>query len=221
MKILKYFALAVCTMVFTTASCQPPVSSDAQNKIDTLNRKQGTWVFRLQDGAERMRCMYKNDSLHGARTYTLDSATTLERFPAENKQERFVFRKGTVSIQGWFETPSGTIHVEEGRSTGELDTTVQYLMGIPALYASGTKNIMDEVDNMSAPLKKTFKNNKAVVEIAVDRNGKVTSVTMKLDKPDKKLEGALLPRLEKLDSWQPAFNTWQTQPYKKQIIINF
>ena len=46
-------------------------------------------------------------------------------------------------------------------------------------------------------------------------------IDVKLSKSDEKLERKIRISLEKFDRWQPAFNGWKSEPYKKQVVVNY
>ena len=192
------------------------------NRLDFLNRKQGTWIFNDMNGNERMRCVFKDDSIISSRIYNLESAKAkIYRKNTENGQEPFVYYSSRKNLNGWFDTKTGDINLQEDSSSTILDTAVQYLMGIPAVYAFGKKNLDEEIDKIVAPLKRKFKNNKAVIELMINDDGLIAWVVVNLDNPNTKLENMLLQPLQSMDRWQPAFNTWEPQPYKKKIVVNF
>ena len=221
---MKLTLISVLLLLITRCFSQgvsSETSKDTINRIDGKKMKQGVWIFQNTNGSVRMLCTYKNDSILGSRNYYIDSVTTLERFPREDNKERFVLTKNSKEIKGWFDFKTSDIHSEAGYNIEQIDTSAQFLMGIPALYSFGKKNLMREVDKLLAPYANKLKGNKLVVEIKVDGNGIPDLVTVELQNSNKKLEGELKALFMKLDRWQPAFDTWNTQPYKKQIVITY
>lgn len=195
--------------------------NDTINRIDIRGKKQGMWVYYLTDGRERMSCRYEDDSLVGKRVYTIDSSIFLHRYPVVEGREPFEVYKFGSEEKGWFDYKTGEITLLSGRSAESLDSTIKFLMGIPPVYEFGRENLSDKIEDLVYPLRKSNKGNKAVVEMLVDRNGMLTSVSIRLTKPNKKLEEQLKQILWGFKRWQPAFDTWHNQLYKKQLVLTF
>jgi hypothetical protein len=191
------------------------------NLIDAKGMKQGTWVFYAQDGSEKMTCTYKNDRIDGVRVFIIDSVTTLHRAPLVNKVESFELHRGDVVEKGVFDFNKKTIVFANGRTAETIDSNVKFLMGVPPLYGFGERNAIDAIETRVDSLRRIAKSNKAVIDLSIDKNGIVLSTSVKLTKPHKKLEVALQGIYSSMGRWQPAFDTWETKPYKKKIIITF
>ena len=194
--------------------------NDTINRLDSAGLKQGLWVF-FANGTERMTCMYVNDTIVGNRTYIVDSSTKLVRHPIVDTRENFEILKNGVVEKGFFDYSNGEILSEKTNGTSSLDSTIQFIMGIPPLYAFGTKNISVEIERLVEPLRSKIKKNKVLIEIMIDKSGRQHQVSISMLKKNAKLELVIRAALTSLDRWQPAFNTWNTQPYKKQIVLTF
>ena len=196
------------------------VGKDTINRIDTKNLKQGKWVFYDSYEKPQVMCSFKNDTIVGNRIFMIDSGKVLVREPLKEGKERFTFIKKGIKIKGWFDK-KGNILFDNPADSVKKDSSITYLIGVPAVYQFGRKNLGDEIDESMKPLKKDLKGNKLVITFLINKSGLTDKIDVKLEKQDDKLSQKIKDALKTFDRWQPAFNGWKTEPYKKQVVLNY
>lgn len=195
-------------------------SNDSINRLDNQKLKQGKWVFTDAMKSPLIICSFKNDTIVGKRIFIIDSTTIMIRDQRQVSKERFILLKNGEKYRGWFDS-KGNISFENPADSVKSDSSIQYLAAVPPVYAFGNKNLGEDIDEILKPYKKELKGNKLVIEILISKSGIVETIDLKLEKNNQKLETKIKNSLKQLDRWQPAFNGWKTEPYKKQVIINY
>jgi hypothetical protein len=196
------------------------VGKDTINRLDAKSLKQGKWVFYDVNQHPQVMCSFKNDTIVGNRIFMIDSGKVLVREPIKEGKEHFLYLRKGEKIRGWFDL-KGKAFYENPSDSLKNDSVVFYLIGVPAVYMFGQKNLGEEIEETLKPIKNQLKANKLVVEFLINRGGMTEMIDVKLAKPNEKLEQKIRSSLEKFDRWQPAFNGWRTEPYKKQVVINY
>jgi len=222
MKTLKYiFAIGLIVVSFHGFSQKSLViGKDTINRLDAKNLKQGKWVFYDASQQPQVMCAFKNDTIVGNRIFIVDTGKVLVREPIKEGKEHFVFVNKGQKVKGWFDE-KGQIFLENTSDSLKKDSCITYLIGVPAVYQFGQKDLLDEIDAVLKPHKQQLKGNKLVIEFLINKSGMTQMIDVKLAKPDEKLEQKIRIAMEKFDRWQPAFNGWKTEPYKKQVVLNY
>jgi len=217
------YSVAICCLLLALQSFSQKflvVGKDTINRLDVKSLKQGRWVFYDANQKPQVMCSFKNDTIVGNRVFMIDSGKILVREPIKAGKEYFLFVSKGVKIHGWFDG-KGKLFYDNPSDSLNKDSLISYLIGVPAVYMFGQKNLGDEIDEALKPLKKQLKANKLVIEFLINRSGMTEMIDVKLNKPDEKLEQKIRTFLLTFDRWQPAFNGWRTEPYKKQVVINY
>lgn len=222
MKTLKYiFAVGLFVVSFQGFSQKSLViGKDTINRLDAKNLKQGKWVFYDANQQPQVMCSFKNDTIVGNRIFMVDSGKVLVREPLKEGKEHFLFVNKGQKVKGWFDE-KGRLFFDIPSDSLKKDSTITYLIGVPAVYLFGQKNLGDEIEAVLKPHKSQLKGNKLVIEFLINRSGMTEMIDVKLSKPNEKLEQKIRVTLSKFDRWQPAFNGWKTEPYKKQVVLNY
>lgn len=222
MNILKGIAVLFFTLITVQLSAQQHlvVGKDTINRLDSKNMKQGKWVFYDSDFKPQVMCSFKNDTIVGNRIFLLDSGNALVREPLHDGHERFTYVSKGKKIKGWFDE-KGKLSFDNPADSLQRDSAITYWYAVPAVYQFGQKNLGEEIEVLMKPYKKELKETKIVIEFLIDRSGKAEIIDVKLSKPNDKLCQKIRVEMTKFDRWQPAFNGWKTEPYKKQVVLNY
>ena len=196
------------------------LGKDTINRLDSKSLKQGKWVFYDANQHPQVMCSFKNDTIVGNRIFMIDSGKVLVREPLKDGKEHFLYLRKGEKIRGWFDT-RGKAFYDNPADSLKNDSVILYLIGVPALYQFGQKNLGEEIEIVLKPIKKQLTGNKLVIEFLVNKSGMTELIDVKLAKGNEKLEQKIRSTLETFDRWQPAFNGWKTEPYKKQVIVSY
>jgi hypothetical protein len=196
------------------------IGKDTINRLDARSLKQGKWVFYDANQHPQVMCSFKNDTIVGNRIFMIDSAKILVREPLKEGKEHFIYLRNKEKIRGWFDE-KGKVFYEIPSDSIKSDSVIIYLIGVPAVYQFGQKNLGEEIETVLKPMRKQLIGNKLVIEFLINKSGMTELIDVKLAKLNEKLEQKIRLSLESFDRWQPAFNGWKTEPYKKQVIITY
>ena len=220
MKIVKPIIAISLLLLFLQGFSQKSlvVGNDTINRLDARYLKQGKWVFYNANKQPQVMCAFKNDTIVGKRIFMIDSGKVLVRESQKDGKENFLYVNKGAKIKGWFDV-KGNIFFENPLDSVKKDSSLNYWYGVPALYAFGQKNINEEIDALLKPYISQIKGNKLVIEFLINRSGISEMISVKMEKSNEKLEQKIRSLLLNIDRWQPAFNGWKIEPYKKQIVV--
>lgn len=196
------------------------VGKDTINRLDANYLKQGKWVFYDASFKPQVMCSFKNDTIVGNRIFLLDSGKAMVREPFKDGKEKFTFVTKSQKVKGWYDE-KGKLFLDNPADSLKLDSSITYWNGVPAVFQFGQKNLGEEIETVLKPIKKDLKGIKIVIEFLINRSGMTEIIDVKLSQPDEKTEQKIRNLMSGFKRWQPAFNGWKTEPYKKQVVLNY